>query len=142
MINFEVIWDGTPARGGRYLFAQPERTRPATRGPAPAPILPGKPSAIRLRSKRETEPLKIQIYRLLLARDMAIADIVEHFKGTYSQSRVYGSFATLRATGHVRVVRRERRPRKGSNGPMLREIYGPCSGTVELSLKTKVEAGQ
>lgn len=137
---FEVVWDGTANDGrAKQIFIKPE---PApTCQPQPMlidratlpPSLPEGVAAapIRHRKRRSDDgpvPVKSAIYALLLRQDLAIGDIIEHFKDKYSKTKVYNAIASLRCSGHMKVVRREVRQRANGAGPMPRDIYGPASG--------------
>lgn len=160
MITHEVVWDGTD-RGGRYLLITTPKvkiwprtpvTRIVPRSPIPdpqapttvaiataapvsvepAPAAPETVKCLRRKADADVEPLKLQVYRFLLRRDAAITDIVAHFKHSHCMSKVYSAVAALRTSGHAVVVRREVRERAKGVGPLMRDVYGPATGTGEL----------
>lgn len=121
-----------------YQFLVLSNSTPATPSavvghPTPRPTPAAEPTCLRRKAYRGAEPLKMQIFKLLLLRDMAIGDIVEHFRATHCQSKVYGAVSTLRCSGHIHVVRREVR-RRSNGSPMCRDVYGPVIATQEMQL--------
>lgn len=126
--QFLVLSDATPAPAA--VIASPDL---GALRPQDTHVEPAAPMRFRRKAHRGHEPLKLQIFKLLLLRNMAIGDLVAHFKATHCQSKVYGAVSTLRCCGQIHVVCRELRKR--SNGsPMCRDVYGPTLATREMQL--------
>lgn len=128
MITHEVVWDGT-SRTRRYLtqFTSLSSHRPKD---VATPRSLGAPKYLRRRVDAGSPPLKLQVYGALLIRNMSISDLVALFERVAAKSKVYSAVATLRTTGFIRVVTRERRVRVNGS-PLGRDVYGPTLRSTE-----------